>query len=275
MPAEFAERPDHADRDEVLAGEDRRGRVGAGEEIDRGAPGGRLVVQVLDDGDLAGCNAGRSELLEEPASALLGGADGRTVAEVREPAVPALEQVPGGEGGAVAVVADHGVGGHSGRFAVDEDHGRAASQLRRQVRLTLGHRGEDEAVDAATEECRDRRLLTCRVVVEAGGEHRDAPAQGHIFDRPVNGAGEGVVDAADEQAERARPAVGPPEVPRVQVGLVVQGARRCQYLRGRGGGDIGLAVDDARDGLHADARERGDVPHGRPGAARVICRAAV
>ena len=111
-------------------------------------------------------------------------------------------------------------------LAVDEHDGGAAAELGCEVGLALGHRGEDEPVDAAAEERGDRLLLAVGIVVEARGEHRDAVFEGGVLDGTVHRAGERVVDAADEQPERAGAPVGAAQVPGVQVGLVVEGAGR-------------------------------------------------
>ena len=211
-------------------------------------------------------DAGAAEFLEEAAASLARGLDHGPVAEVGDAAVAALEEVAGRERGAVGVVAHDGVGRDARGLAVDEDHGRAAAELGCEVGLALGHGGEDEPVDAPAEERGDRLLLAVGIVVEARGEDRDAARERDVLDGTVHRAGERVVDAADEEPERAGAPVGAAQVPGVQVGLVVEGAGRGVDLRDRRGRDVRLAVDDARDGLHADAGERGDVPHRRAGA---------
>ena len=226
-------------------------------------------MEVLDHGNVAGRDAGAAEFLEEAATSLARGLDGGPVAEVGEAPVAVFEQVPGGERRTVGVVAHDRVGRDARGLAVDEDDGGAAAQLRGEIGLAVGHRGEDEPVDTAAQERRDRLLLARGVVVEARGEDRDAVLERRILDGAVHGAGERVVDTADEQAEGARAPVGAAEVPGVQVGLVVEGAGRRRHLRDRRGRDVGLAVDDARNGLDAHAGEGGHVPHRRAGACAI------
>ena len=113
------------------------GGVGASKRASVARASGRLVVQLLDHGHVAGGDAGAAEFLEEAAASLARGLDVGAVAEVGDAAVPALEQVPGRECGALGVVAHDGVGGDAGGLAVDEDDGGAAAQLGGEVRLAL------------------------------------------------------------------------------------------------------------------------------------------
>ena len=109
-------------------------------------------------------------------------------------------------------------------------------------------------IDPAVHGLRHIDLYAKLEMLNPFGSVKDRPAWHMARPHLEEAAGGGATVVEDEQ------------VAGVQVGLVVKGTGCRRHLRDRRGRDVGLAVDDARDGLDAHSREGGDVPHRRAGA---------
>ena len=158
----------------------------------------------------------------------------------------------------IGEVADHGV---HGLFLVDVDRARAAveraaerGEHRRhaaveqvgQARRVLRQGGEDDAVDAARDECAALRRLDLGIAVGVGDQHGVAVAARAPHDRLRERRGERIDRVGDDEAERAGRALL--ECARNLVGPVAE-------LRDRG---LDAPARDRRDGRRAahDVRDR-------------------
>lgn len=146
-----------------------------------------------------------------------------------------------------------------------------------EVRLTgppsLGPAGADradetfaagiQAVHPAAKESLDYSVLAKRIVVETRGKNCASALASHVLDPPVQRPGEGVGDAADQQAERPGLLVGALEVTGVHVRSIAESLRGVHNSSDSRRSDVGFFVDDPRHGFHAHPRQRRDLAHGR------------
>ena len=165
--------------------------------------------------------------------------------------------------GALAILAEHAVGVDRQRRAVDEDEPDAGRDVTQQVAVVVAGRDDDQPVHAAVEHGLDQLALTLDVLVRAAREGDDAAVARDLLDAAVDRGEERVRDVLEDQAERGREAVGPAQRARRVVVPVAEHLDRALDLDRQLGRDR-VAVDDARDGAEADARDRRDVLHRGP-----------
>ena len=147
LQAELAQRPDRADRDQVLAGEQRRRRVRAEQQLARRGARGLAVGELgpLERG--VGGDAGRRRAprgsrrgARSAVKTPTAGRRGR-----RSGGGPAAIRCSTADARAAGVVAHDGVAGHEARRAVDEHERGARLLVAQQVALVAARRGRSPA----------------------------------------------------------------------------------------------------------------------------------
>jgi len=103
--------------------------------------------------------------------------------------------------------------------------------------------------------------LAARVLVAAAGEDEHVPGASRILDRAVERGGERVRHVFEDEPDRLGLPAEPPEHRRIRVTAIIELLDRAPDLRLERRADTRLAVDDARDGLQAHARESRDIEH--------------
>jgi hypothetical protein len=133
-----------------------------------------------------------------------------------------------------------------------------------EVAMVLADHAHNESIHPKPGEDVDQRTLPLRVVLRAGGEHRAAVSRGHDLYRSVDRGSEGVVDGAEKQPERPRPAVPSAQRPGALVRLEVQRHDGFAHPLTHSRRYVGLIVHDPGDRLGAHASERSHITDGRP-----------
>ncbi len=165
LPAELAQRPDRADRDQVLAGEQRRRRVAAA----RAARAPRARRASLSTSSVRSSSGMRAppQRLVVAAPALGRGEHRQAVAEEGDPAVAVGDQVLDRRARAAGVVAQHGVARHEARRAVDEHERGARLAVAQQVALVARAGHDHQPVHAARGERLGQLALALGPLVRA------------------------------------------------------------------------------------------------------------
>ena len=255
-----------ADRDQVLAREQRRGRVRAAEEVACGlirvdTPKPRMPdqVEILSQAVLR-------EGLAVPPQTLGGGVHLRAVAEETDPAVARGDQMGDGRARAAGVVGDHRVGVDEVRRAVDEGQRHPGRSLPQQVGDVRHGGRDDQAVDPARAERRRELAFSVGLLVGAADEREHATFARGVLDAAVHGSEEGVRDVLEDQADAGRLAVRAAQRARGQVVPVAEQRDGVADPLDEVAADALATVDDARDRAQAHARDGRDLAHGRPAA---------
>ena len=250
--------------DEVLAREEGCGGL-IGRQLQQSR--GRLLcdrarVQIAEDEALVDADPGRAQSVGVALQAVTGGSDVGQVAEERDTTVPRGDEMLDSLARSRPVRGQDGVRIEETRWAVDEDDREASLDLVAQVRVIEAGRHHDESVDAPRDQGTGDLTLLDRVLVETGGHDRE-PAFGRgIVDGAMDRAEERIGHVLEHEAEHPWAASSSSQARGGQVGPVVQLPRGTLDPLGPFVRYPSLAVDDARDRLDADPRERRDITHG-------------
>ena len=135
----------------------------------------------------------------------------RRRAHERDPLVPVGAQMLDRGAGAAAVVGEHVVGVDRLRGAVHEHEPDARRDVALEVRVVVRGRDEDEPVHAPPEHALHQLALTLRVGVRAAGERHHRPLARDLLHPAMDGGEEGVADVLEDQGDRGREPVRPPQ----------------------------------------------------------------
>jgi mannose-6-phosphate isomerase len=252
-----------AHRDQVVAGEDRGGRLRQADQ--RGRRLGRLgpgAQPVPDEGGFRGQPVLRHRL-DEAAVPLPHRPDVLAVAQVADAAVAVPDQVPDRRIRAVPVVHQHGVDLQVGGRPVHADDLDAEILLRAQEPVAAGRRDKDYPVHPPRGERGDDLALAGQAVVRTADEHHAGMQPGGVLHGAGQRGEERVGDVVHQQADRLGRLGMAAELAGGVVAVVPELPDRAFDLSRGLRLHAGLPVDHARDGHQADARDPGDVSHGR------------
>ena len=249
--------------DEVLSGEEGRRRVGEREQLPHRRVHTRRICEVRALERRVLGDAQRRERIAIALQSRLRRVQLCPIGEEPDAAMTALGHAADRSRRGLGIVGEYGVRVEEGGRAVDEDEGEARVALAREVAVILPGGDDDQAVDAPRAE-RERELaLEVRALVRARREREDAPGARDVLDRAVHVREEGVGDVLEDEADARRHAIGAAQRAGRIVTPVPEHADRLVHAPGEVGIDRALAVDDARDRLDADIRERRDLTHRR------------
>jgi hypothetical protein len=191
---------------------------------------------------------------------LAGGVDDLGVGQAGDAAVAVGHEVLHGTAGAARVVEEHRVGGDPARRPVQEHRRGPGAELADEVGVVLARGHDEHGVDPAAQQGRRQLPLALGVLGARARDEQEPAGLRHGLDGLGDEGVEGVGEVLDDQPERRRRAALA-QAAREVVALEAEGADGRGHPGRRLGGDAGLAVDHARDGLQAHARPSGDVPH--------------
>ena len=198
------------------------------------------------------CDTRRGQLLLVALVAVSGRGDRHQIPQVADPPMTMCDQLRDTLPGSGLVIRQDAVRIEEGRRAVDEDHRRASATLAQQIAVVVACRDDDEAVDASRGEGGDELLFTGFVLIGASGEDQDTASKRDVFDFAVQRRGEGVGDILEEDADRGRLPVGPPQTAGRVVMPVIEPLDRANDPRSDIVRDGRFGIDHPRDGLQAD-----------------------
>ena len=257
------DRADRPDRDQVLAREERGGRIVAAKQVGCGLI--RVDPPELRMADQAQilCQAVLSEGLLVPPQPLRSREDVRPVAEEADPRVPRRDQVRDRARRAAGVVGHDRVGVEEARRAVDEHQRHAGRALAQQVGAVVDRGGDDQAVDAAGAERLGELDLPLGLLVGAAHEREHAARPRDVLHPAVDRPEERVRHVLEDQADARRLAVRPAQRAGGEVVPVAEQLDRLAHPADEIVAHAVAAVDDARDGAEAHARDGRDLAHRR------------
>jgi hypothetical protein len=263
LEPQVAERVECADRHEVLRGEESGRWVRSSKELVRCECRGIDASKArADDRRLLADPEGRKAAVVTT-KAICRRLDLQRIAQEPNSSMPEGSEVGDGPLGPADVVRRDGVGIDEARRAVDEHEWRACALFREEVAMVRARGHDDDAVDPAPAKRPDQLSLTVGIFVAAPGEEQHAPLAGLILDRAVESGREGVRHVLEDEADGRGLPTKPAQEGGVDVLAVVELLDRRLHACSRRIADVGLSVDDPRDGLEPDSRERGDVAHRR------------
>jgi hypothetical protein len=264
LEAERVDRAHGADRDQVLAREERRGRITAAEELACGlirvdAPKPRMPdqVKILSQAVLR-------EGLAVPPQTLGSGEHLRAVAEEADPAVARRDQVLDRRARTPRVVGHDRVGVEERGRAVDEGECDAGGALALQVGAVLHRAGDDQPVDPARAERLGELALALGLLVGAADERQHAPLARRVLDAAVDRPEERIGHVLEDESDARRLPIRAAQGARREVVPVAQQLDGVAHALGEVAAHALAAVDHPRDRAEADAGNGRHLAHRRP-----------
>ena len=128
------------------------------------------------------------------------------------------------------------------RPAVDEHDRQAGVHVVGEVVLAFGGGHEQQAVDPSADQALDERVLTLRLLVQAGGEDRVTPLARGVLDRAQQAGGEAVAHILEQRTHDSAAALAATQVAGGQVVAVAELLGRALDALGDLGGDSAFTV---------------------------------